>query len=187
MKGGFAIKRENVPQFGMSLKQTLPADPRDCRSCSLCKNSQSRVPLPAGGKRKLLIVNRPLAPALVKEGIHFTPEEKAFLSKWMEAIGLDLDRDCVVTARVLCPVQDSSQLSEDSLNACLPYFDRVLSSVKPEVVLQLGVNESESLAGMTGGIPFFRTHHPADVLINGELKRPVWENLKRIKGVLIGN
>ncbi|MBN2659514.1 MAG: hypothetical protein JXR86_20825 [Spirochaetales bacterium] len=186
LNGGFSLERGEIPHFKMQLKVDLPADPHLCKACSLHEHNELRAPLPADERKKLLIVNRPLPAVLAGAGSHFTPDESLFLSKWLEAIDLELERDCAVVARIACPVRDPGHPGSDALTACLPYFERTLKSVEPLAVLQLGFEEESSLAGRTGNVPFFRTYHPSDVLINGELKRPVWESLKQLKGVLVG-
>ncbi|MBB6480802.1 uracil-DNA glycosylase family protein [Spirochaeta isovalerica] len=186
MNGGFSVEKGEIPHFKLQLKVDLPKDPGECRACSLHEHNELRAPYPSGEKKKLLIVNRSLPRALAEEGRHFTADENLFLSKWLEAIDLELERDCAVIARVSCPVKDPAKPGSEALGACLPYFERTLKAVEPIAVLQLGLDEEGSLAGRTGDIPLFRTYHPSDVLINGKLKRPVWESLKQLKGALVG-
>jgi len=186
LNGGLSRERGEVPHFKMQLKVNLPEDPHQCRACSLHEHNKLRTPLPSGERRTLLIVNRPLPQALLEQGVQFTPEESLFLAKWLEAIGLELERDCALMARIACPAKDPRYPGSEALFACLPYFERTLKAVEPVAVLQLGLDEDFSLEGRTGNVPLFRTYHPSDVLVQGELKRPVWESLKRLKGALGG-
>lgn len=186
-KDGFSRNRQHIPEFKLKLKVSVPADPMDCKACELHHHNEFRAPLIGQGKKKMLIINRPIAKALIDEKKHFTGEEEVFLSKWLEAIGLDLQEDCALMSRIFCAPSNPLEPDHDALHSCFPYIERAIKEFEPQLILQLGNEQAGSLRGKTENLPFFQTYHPADVLIDASLKRPVWEVLKRIKDTLFAN
>ena len=108
-------------------------------------------------------------------------EDAQLLNKMLGSIGLSKESNCFITD-------------------VIEYEDQ-LQSMKPRFILSLGESSSQSLlhsaepieklrgrlmdcktAGMT--IPLVATYHPNDLLRNGELKRPAWDDLKMLRAAL---
>jgi DNA polymerase len=78
---------------------------------------------------------------------------------------------------------------------CLPFLKRQIALLKPKVIVALGATAVEGLVGMPkdqgitkvrghwmkfAGIDLMPTFHPAYMLRNPKMKRPVWEDLKAV-------
>jgi hypothetical protein len=98
-------------------------------------------------------------------------DERDLLSKMLRSIGLALEHNC----------------------GWAPSLSN-LTQAKPVMALALGEAQGSALLGQNmamealreslhdcGGIPLMVTYHPRSVLLDGNLKRPVWEDLKKFK------
>jgi DNA polymerase len=192
MNDRFRRERLNVPEFKVSLNNKTSLNPEECCACSLHEHNKLRSPVLGEGRKKLLIINRALPKVLADKEVHFTPEEEHSIIKWLEAIGLDLKRDCTIVPLLFCPVKNPLDPGVEAVKSCFPFVDQVIEKTEAKAILVLGV-EGESFfrekvdqQWRYKNTPLFISHHPSDVLINASLKRPVWEVLKSIKDVLIG-
>ena len=185
MNDRFRRERLNVPEFKVKMKKALPLNPEDCCACSLHEHNTLRAPVKGEGERPLLIINRALPKILAERGDHFTIPEEESLKKWLEAISLDYENDCVIAPLIFCPVKDPLNPGAESVSSCFPFLERLIDQTKSKAILVLG-KEGADISSKIKNIPLFSCHHPSDVLIDPSLKRPVWEVLKRIKEVLVG-
>jgi len=191
-KDKFRIERLEVPEFKIEMKKVIPSSPLQCKACDLHKHGPLRSPLIGDGQRRILIINRALPASLIEKKEHFTPEEENSVSKWLEAIGLDLNNDCTILPFVFCAVKNPQAPDEDALQNCFAFIDRQIDETNPEVILILGREGARFFEDRTGSVteykkkPVFVSYHPSDVLIDLSLKRPVWEVLKNIKDVIVG-
>jgi len=186
MDDKFRRERNTVPHFKVSIKKAPPESPAQCTACSLHEHNELRSPLQGEGERPLLIINRPLPHILAERGDHFTIPEEDAVSKWLEAIGMNLERDCLVAPLLFCPVKDPLHPSTESVESCFPFLEKLIDKTKPKAIMILGPEMGAYFSNISN-IPVFATFHPSDVLIDQSLKRPVWEVLKKIKGAVFGN
>ncbi len=120
-----------------------------------------------------------------------------FLKKWIEGINLSFSDDCYLANIVKCVSKDSIPPSKDEINECFSYLKYQIDVVNPRIIFALGkraINglgiDLKSIEDARGkifkykDIDVFCSYHPAEVLQNSSLKRPVWEELKNIKAFL---
>lgn len=111
-------------------------------------------------------------------------ENLDYLQKWLAAIQLDLERDCFLI--------EGPQGPND-----LGDFRALLDHLHPKCLLVLGDQASAVIVGSRvrvealrdqtrrfGNIPMVITYHPATVLDDQTLKRPVWKDLQRVEGLI---
>jgi len=83
--------------------------------------------------------------------------------------------------------------SPEEIKTCLPYLDRQLEIIKPKIIVTLGasstkglLNNEEPISKIRGkikeykGIKLIPTYHPAALLRNPNLKKSVWEDMKKV-------
>ncbi len=185
MKDGFKQERLNTPQFKLDLNKRVSLDPQQCSACNLHELSSLRSSAGEAVTNTLLIVNRALSLSFVEQGKQFSQEEDETLTKWLDAIGLDIKKDCKIIPIVLCPVLAGDIISQENISSCSPYIKRIIDETKPKAILVLG-KENGQYFSYKKDIPIYISFHPDDVLKNESLKRPVWEILKQIKEVVFG-
>jgi hypothetical protein len=109
------------------------------------------------------------------KGTFFTGEAGALLKKILQAMKLSTDGVC------LCNAPDADQVMG------------FLGSVRPKVVIALGDQAAQAVTGtadpvaaMRGkfieiqGIAVMPTFHPAQLIADPALKRPVWEDMQQV-------
>lgn len=123
--------------------ELISAKPRSrvalCGKCKLnehCDNPY--VPVLGEGRLGILILTE--APSFHDDGAH------RFLSKWdsdkpfekaMEACGLDVERDCWVSASVICAPYDT-KLDSKYVNYCRPNIFKLIKELQPRVIICMG-------------------------------------------------
>ena len=134
-----------------------------------------------------------------RTGRPFVGPAGQFLDKWLQAVELSRERTASSptwssaarrATATRCP-RRPPPAGRSSSGSC--------ALLAPKAILSLGrvasrtLLERESPIGSLRGrvhdlrgTPLVPTYHPRAVLRSEELKRPVWEDLKRLKGVLEG-
>ena len=174
----------------------------DCRRCALCQG-RSRIVVDRGNPAaSILIVSE-------RPGVHEDQQGRAFvgrsgelLDKILAAIGIDADRDTLITNVVKCKGEEDRAPTSDEGAACLPFLDRQIALVRPRVVLLLGsvalkwiaperssfTMEEEAGSFFTlaryPGVQFMVLYHPAFLLRDPRRKRDMWEHVQRLQAFL---
>lgn len=128
-----------------------------------------------------------------KEGEPFVGAAGQLLNKILAAI--DFKREEVYIANILKhrPPGNRNPSQEERLRS-LPYLLRQIDLIQPKLILCLGkvagttlLNRDDSLNNLRGEFYPFRntlltvTYHPAALLRNPQWKRPVWEDVQKVK------
>ena len=115
------------------------------------------------------------------------------LTKILEAMGLS--RDTVYIANMVkCRPPGNRDPAFDEVSACRAYLENQIDLVQPKIIVMLGRIAAQALmetnapiGRMRGNWIEFRgrsamvTYHPAALLRNESLKRPVWEDMQRVR------
>ena len=134
-----------------------------------------------------------------RTGRPFVGAAGRYLDTWIPPIGLKREQ-CFIANCVKCRPPQNREPHPDEINACLPYLERQILALRPRVICCLGRIAAQTLLGTTsnlgelrgrvhqrGGIPVVVTYHPSAVLRDKEsLRKPVWDDLKLLKGLLGG-
>ncbi|HNQ98112.1 MAG TPA: uracil-DNA glycosylase [Treponemataceae bacterium] len=159
--------------------------------CELCATAQHTSELREGegspAPRVLVVTDAPVQDSSTNQ--LFTPPQKALLEKMLAAISLSLSDNTRLTAMTRC--------YNGSPHFCRPWFDLELALSAPSVLLVLGeaalselLHTQQSLDTLRNkalyyqGLPVVVTFHPRDLLLDEQLKRPAWEDLKGLKKIL---
>jgi DNA polymerase len=130
------------------------------------------------------------------QGVPFVGAAGALLTKILAAI--DLTRDDVYIANVLkCRPPGNRDPLPEEIAACRPHLMEQIRIVSPRVLCALGRFAAQLLTGQEAPlsrlrgqvIPFgdaivIPTYHPSALLRNPSLKRPTWEDMKRVRAEL---
>ncbi|MFP4567147.1 MAG: uracil-DNA glycosylase, partial [Spirochaetaceae bacterium] len=134
-----------------------------------------------------------------RKGLPFVGRAGQYLDKWLHAIGLSRERDVYITNIVKCRPPGNRDPQTAEIDACTPYLGRQIDIVRPRSILALGrfagsrlSGRMDSLGKMRGrtfdfkGVPVVVTYHPSGVLRNPEYRRPVWDDLRRLREIYTG-
>lgn len=173
--------------------------PEICRRCGMAMLSKRPVTGKGGEHPVLVVVLDPPSSSAEKGGVPLVSEEEEFARKWVAAIGLNDPDDVYFTNVIKCrPPGNRPPFPDESAN-CLQYLDRELDALKPRLLLAAGETAGKLVTGVDAPLSVLRktTHRyrdiftvvtwpPSLVLYDERLKRPVWEDLKILKGALDG-
>jgi len=170
----------------------------NCKKCYLHYNRINAVPGEGVLFPDVFIVSEGPRDAEDKAGRPFVGEVEDYLAKWIDAIQLKLGENCFVCNIIRCRAPQNRDPRIEESRACLPYLDKQLIITHPKAILCLGRIPAQILTGKPTtsvmkvreqaffykGIPLVITYHPAYVLQDKKLRKPVWDDLKRLKRIL---
>ena len=176
---------------------SIAAEIHACRACGLSSFRKNSVPGEGNPNPRVLIIGEGPGAQEDESGKPFVGRAGQYLDKWIEAIGLSRERSVFITNVVKCRPPENRDPEEGEMRSCFPYLLRQIALLKPEAILCLGRYAGRRISGLETslsrlrgetysfeGIPVIVTYHPSAVLRNADLRRPVWEDLQRLKRLL---
>lgn len=130
------------------------------------------------------------------KGEPFVGRSGKLLTKIIESIGLTRD-DVFIANIIKCRPPNNRKPAAKEVETCEPYLHKQIELINPKYILSLGLTATDTLLktknvmkDVRGKILEYRgkklmiTYHPAALLRNPNLKRPVWEDMKNLKSLL---
>lgn len=180
--------------------ETLDNIQNEVRRCAKCRLAQNRLNTVFGEgvlTPTVLVVGEGPGQEEDKQGKPFVGPAGKLLDKMLAAVNLDRGRNCYITNIVKCRPPMNRDPAPDERETCLPYLERQIRFLRPRVILALGRTAAQSLlktergVGVLRGVfhdrrglPLLVTYHPSAILRDDTLKRPAWEDLKRLRAFL---
>ena len=174
----------------------------DCRRCNLC-SGRTRIVVDRGNPRaSILIISERPGTNEDQQGQAFVGRSGELLDKILASIGLDANRDTLITNVVKCKGEVDRAPTSEEATACLPFLEKQIALVRPRVVLLLGsvalkwidpdrrefTMEEEAGRFFTlsrfQGVQLMVLYHPAFLLRDPNRKRDMWEHVQRLKAYL---
>ena len=172
-----------------------------CQACALAPTRKSVVFGQGVGEPKVLVVGEGPGAEEDAQGLPFVGASGKLLDKMLSAIGLSREENCYIANIVKCRPPGNREPAPDERSACLPFLRRQIECLKPKAILCAGRTAAQTLVGTADGInrlrgkrhlyswngleiPVIATFHPSALLRDESLKRPAWEDLKTLKGLL---
>lgn len=169
-----------------------------CTRCKLCELGRRQVVFGVGNpKARLMFVGEAPGEDEDRQGEPFVGRAGQLLTKIIEAI--DLSRDQVYIANVIkCRPPGNRNPEPDEVSACEPFLFQQIAIIQPRVIVALGkfaaqclLRTTEPITRLRGrefeyrGATLIPTFHPAYLLRNPSSKREVWEDMKKVRGILL--
>jgi uracil-DNA glycosylase family 4 len=176
----------------------ISAEVLACTRCALHQGRNRAVPGAGDAERcRVMVIGEAPRAEEDSQGLPFVGPAGIYLDRWLGAIGLSRENGAFIANTIKCrPPGNRDPLPEET-GACIPYLLRQISLLQPEVILCVGRISTSILLGEEvrigrsrgrwmrfQGIPMIATYHPSAVLRNDELRRPVWEDMKKLKAGL---
>lgn len=190
------LSTESYDEFCNSLKSS------DCKRCPLGENRDKIVIDRGNQKAPVMVISERPGENENREGIAFVGKAGALLDKIFASIGMDTNRDLLITNVVKCmPPTDRSPTSAE-VAACKPYLEKQIALIKPKAVILLGAIAYKFVSGETGdmdmahsagkfitipaypGIQFMILYHPAFLLRDPRKKKDMWEHVQKLRTFL---
>jgi len=164
-----------------------------CTRCKLASGRQHTVPGEGAPRARLMLVGEGPGAEEDRTGRPFVGAAGQLLDRILEK-GMGLARSEVFIANVLkCRPPGNRDPEPDEVGACLPYLERQIAAVQPELVLALGRHAAHALletadslqklrgrlhARPRGGPQVLVTYHPAYLLRNPAAKADCWQDVQ---------
>ena len=171
-----------------------------CVRCKLCGLGRRQVVFGVGHpKARLMFVGEAPGEDEDRQGEPFVGRAGQLLTKIIEAISLT--RDQVYIANVIkCRPPGNRNPEPDEVAACEPFLFQQIAIVQPRVIVALGkfaaqclLRTAEPITRLRGrefeyrGATLIPTFHPAYLLRNPPAKREVWEDMKKVRAILLAD
>ncbi len=177
---------------------TIRNDLGDCRRCKLYSGRKNIVFGAGNQDAKLVFVGEGPGYDEDVKGEPFVGKAGQLLTKIIQAI--NLTRDKVYICNIIkCRPPSNRNPENDEIKACFPFLKRQLDAISPDFICALGtfaaqtlLDTDEPISKLRGrlfeyhGIKVMPTYHPAYLLRNPEKKRDVWEDMKKLIGMMKG-
>jgi DNA polymerase len=180
-----------------ALKEKL----KNCKDCPLGEHRLNCVFGEGNPKAKLMFVGEGPGYDEDHQGRPFIGKAGQLLTKIIEAMGYKRE-DVYIANIVKChPMKtpdpqirgnDRPPTFEEA-STCKKYLDLQIDLIKPKVIITLGapsskglLNSDETIGNLRGnfyiykGITLMPTYHPAALLRNPNLKKPLWNDMKKV-------
>ncbi len=189
-----AIAAEAAPVL-----EQIAAEVRACEKCGLCETRNQAVPGVGTALSGIAFVGEAPGADEDRLGEPFVGRGGQLLDRIIKAMddahlipGVALNRQTVFIGNVIhCRPPENRVPLPHEVEQSSPFLRRQLEAIRPRIVCCLGKTAAEhllgsraSLASMRGKVYGFHgaklivTYHPAAVLRNPDLKRPVWEDMR---------
>jgi DNA polymerase len=179
---------------------TLAALEAKALACTACPLSAGRKNVVFGqgvATPTVLIVGEGPGAEEDRQGQPFVGASGQLLDKMLASIGLSRNENCYIANVVKCRPPNNREPAPDEKASCMPYLREQIGFLAPKAILCAGRTAAQALLATTeginrlrnrtleyNGIPVVATFHPSALLRDETLKRPAWEDLKRLRDLL---
>jgi len=186
----------------------------DCKRCRLCEQRNNIVFGVGNPRAELMFVGEAPGRDEDLKGEPFVGRAGQLLTKIIEA--MKLQRSDVYIANVVkCRPPENRNPAPDEIATCEPFLLRQIEIIQPKVIVGLGnfavqllLQSEAKITGLRGrfhpwpsalvkakfetslpegAIQLMPTYHPAFLLRNPSMKRPVWEDMQKVMATLTKN
>lgn len=190
-----------LPVQEKDVRPTLDHVTREIYVCQKCILSQTRTnTVPGMGVTNPLVLVVGEGPGQQEDlqGKPFVGKSGMYLDKWLQAINLSRDKNVFISNIVKCRPPSNRNPHPEEMSACSKYLELQIEILKPKLILAVGKVAGNVLSGNSEAkigwlrsqvfsyknIPLYVTYHPSAVLRNDALRRPVWDDMKKIRHVI---
>ena len=181
-----------APQYLGETLADIRTDLGDCQRCPLARERNHIVFGDGNPRAKLIFVGEGPGFEEDRQGKPFVGAAGQLLTRIIEAI--QLTRSQVYICNVIkCRPPGNRNPEPDEINACFPFLERQIATIRPDFICALGAFAAQTLlktampiSRLRGrfheyqGIKVLPTYHPAYLLRNPDKKRDVWEDMKML-------
>jgi len=173
--------------------ERIAAEVSACTRCRLHETRTRAVPGVGPHDAGLVVVGEGPGAEEDQQGLPFVGRAGQLLTKILAAVQFQR-ADVFITNIVKCRPPGNRDPEPDEVAACEPYLRRQLQLLQPAVICALGRHAGATLTGHAvsmaalrngehryEGIRVFPTYHPAALLRNPQWKRPVWEDIQKVR------
>lgn len=199
---------QNVPRVPPKVRKSAKAAPASadkalalsvlqqslagCKKCRLCEQRNNIVFGVGNPHATLMFVGEAPGRDEDAKGEPFVGRAGKLLDKIIEA--MNLKREEVYIGNVAkCRPPENRQPASDEMATCLPFLREQINIIQPQIIVTLGATAiqgllatEEKISQLRGkwinwdGVWVMPTYHPAFLLRNPAMKKPVWEDMQLV-------
>lgn len=167
-----------------------------CRRCRLAAERDKLVFGDGNPLSGILLVGEGPGVNEDRTGIPFVGRAGELLERILASVSLDRTSVYIANA-VKCRPPGNRTPSPDEVAECFGILEKQVDILMPGIIVALGASAAAALLGSRKGIGVLRgslhrfrgvdvmvTYHPAALLRSPALKRPVWEDMKKLQSIL---
>lgn len=165
----------------------------DCTRCRLCETRKSIVFGEGNPRARLVFVGEGPGRDEDIQGRPFVGRAGQLLTKIIRAMKLER-KDVYICNVVKCRPPGNRNPEPDEVASCEPFLMKQIESINPEIIVSLGsvatglmlklknfkMGQLRGTFHQYGNSKLMITYHPAALLRNPSLKKPVWEDMKLV-------
>ena len=188
--------------------EQLATEIAGCQACGLGETRTRAVPGEGAEAPLVMVIGEGPGADEDAAGRPFVGKAGQLLDRMLASIGLFRNKNCFIANMVKCRPPGNRDPQAHEIAACLPFLERQINLLKPQLILCLGRVASQNLLKTSMGInqlraswgelrlaggpqdsgetiPVLCTFHPSALLREESLKRPAWEDLKLLRAKLV--
>jgi DNA polymerase len=190
-----ATEAPRADEDSVARLQVLADEAAECSRCDLHRGRTKSVFARGTPDTDLVFVGEGPGYHEDQEGLPFVGRAGQLLDRMVAAMGYDRDGVYICNVVKCRPPENRTPLPTEA-EACAHFLVPQLELIQPKVIVALGRCAAENLRcvppagrwrGIWGewrGVPVMPTYHPAFLLRSPQFKKPVWEDLQEVLGVL---
>ena len=170
----------------------IRSDLGDCQRCKLHAGRTNIVFGVGNPDARLMFVGEGPGADEDEKGEPFVGRAGQLLTQIIKAMGLERD-DVYIANVVKCRPPGNRNPEPDEIEACSPFLQAQIASIRPKVIVALGKFAAQTLLQtetpisrlrgqfhLRDGLAVMPTFHPSYLLRNPAAKREVWEDMKMV-------
>jgi uracil-DNA glycosylase family 4 len=154
---------------------------KDCRKCRLWRDAKQAVPGEGPDTAKMMLVGQNPGAEEDKTGKPFVGRAGKFLNKILAKNGIRRE-DVFVTNIVKHLSPENRKPLPDEIEACAPYLEAQIKTVKPKIVVLMGTVAWQ--APRVDGITYVETYHPSAAMRFTKMRKRFEEDFCALKARL---
>ncbi len=190
------VEQTIIPEGITGEMALLEKEISGCMKCDLGSTRKNIVFGEGNSEAGILIVGEGPGATEDETGKPFVGKSGKLLDKIFASIGLGREKLFIANI-VKCRPPNNRAPSPSESEICGKYLQRQIEIMKPGIIVALGASAARTLLNTRTGIGLLRgdfhsymgtpvlvTYHPAALLRSPALKRPVWEDMKKLKSFM---
>lgn len=171
------------------LKETV----LNCEMCDLRKGCHKVVFGEGSPEAGIMLIGEGPGQEEDKQGRPFVGRAGQLLDKILQACGFQRSEHVYIANIVKCRPPQNRVPTPEERSSCLPYLYKQIEIIEPKILILMGATALQGLIDPQARISKARgqwlnwegkwvmpTYHPAALLRNPNLKRPTWEDYKKV-------
>ncbi len=173
--------------------EILREETTNCKKCNLYKQHKNVVFGDGNPNAEIMLISEGPGYYEDLQGTTFVGKSGQLLDKILDASGFDRQKHIFIANIVKCRPPNNRDPLPEEIEACIPYLYQQIKIVNPKIIILLGATALKGLIDKNAKITKIRgewinwngynvmpTFHPSALLRNQNLKRPVWDDFKKV-------